>query len=273
MLIGNKGSGKSALLEYIDLNCHKNNIYSLYLTPDEVLEEDFDEQVSIAMITKKLQKSIVRAIAVKMGENLHGLLNDQDNELFRAAVENGTIDDGMFNKLVHILAPIGTALTEINFNDMSYTTESTTNSFMRAINANLDKREKLFYVLFDDIDQISSASNNNYYDVIWGTILAMQKIATKLPNIRPIITLRTEVWRNVINDANGNRDQIDHIRPMIRNINPGADDIRKILQKRILHCVDDTENIKMAYSVFLKEKDVNCLVQSRAVHGKIFGYF
>lgn len=252
LLIGNKGSGKSALLEYIDLNCHKNNIYSLYLTPDEVLEEDFDEQVSIAMITKKLQKSIVRAIAVKMGENLHGLLNDQDNELFRAAVENGTIDDGMFNKLVHILAPIGTALTEINFNDMSYTTESTTNSFMRAINANLDKREKLFYVLFDDIDQISSASNNNYYDVIWGTILAMQKIATKLPNIRPIITLRTEVWRNVINDANGNRDQIDHIRPMIRNINPGADDIRKILQKRILHCVDDTENIKMAYSVFFE---------------------
>ena len=43
LLIGNKGSGKSALLEYIDLNCHKNNIYSLYLTPDEVLEENFDE--------------------------------------------------------------------------------------------------------------------------------------------------------------------------------------------------------------------------------------
>ena len=56
LLIGNKGSGKSALLEYIDLNCHKNNIYSLYLTPDEVLEEDFDEQVSIAMITKETPK-------------------------------------------------------------------------------------------------------------------------------------------------------------------------------------------------------------------------
>lgn len=64
--------------------------------------------------------------------------------------------------------------------------------------------------------------------------------------------LRTEVWRNVINDSNGNRDQIDHIRPMIRNINPNADDIRKILQKRILHCVDDKMDIKSAYQEFFE---------------------
>ena len=73
-----------------------------------------------------------------------------------------------------------------------------------------------------------------------------------MPNIRSIITLRTEVWRNVINDSNGNRDQIDHIRPMIRNINPNDDDIRKILQKRILHCVDDRMDIKSAYQEFFE---------------------
>ncbi len=94
LLVGNKGSGKSALLEYIDLNCHKNNIFSIYLTPDEILEEDFDERVSVAIITKTLQKSIVRAIAIKMGEHLKGLLNEQDNALYTEAVANGNINDG-----------------------------------------------------------------------------------------------------------------------------------------------------------------------------------
>ena len=252
LLIGNKGSGKSALLEYIDLNCHKNDIFSIYLTPDEILEEDFDEQVSVAMITKKLQRSIVRAIAIKMGEGLHGLLNEQDYALFSTAVESGNIDDGVFNKLLKILAPIGTALTDINFKEMLQKNEYTSNYFIKAINDNLNRKEKLFYVLVDDVDQISSVANSNYYDVIWGTLLAIQKIATKLPNIRPIITLRTEVWRNVINDSNGNRDQIDHIRSMIRNINPAADDIRKILRKRILYCVEGKKDIKSAYQVFFE---------------------
>lgn len=252
LLIGNKGSGKSALLEYIDLNCHKSNIFSIYLTPDEILEEDFDEQVSVAIITKKLQRSIVRAIAIKMGESFQGLLNEQEYALFSAAVANGNIDDGTFNKLLNVLVPIGTKLTDIDFKTMIQRPEYTSNYFIRAINDNLNKKEKLFYVLFDDIDQISSVVSSNYYDVIWGTLLAIQKIATKLPNIRPIITLRTEVWRNVINDSNGNRDQIDHIRPMIRNINPNADDIRKILRKRILHCVDDKMDIKSAYQEFFE---------------------
>lgn len=66
------------MLEYVDLNCHKSNIFSIYLTPDEILEEDFDEQVSVAIITKKLQRSIVRAIAIKMGESFRGLLNEQE---------------------------------------------------------------------------------------------------------------------------------------------------------------------------------------------------
>lgn len=252
LLVGNKGSGKSALLEYIDLNCHKNNIFSIYLTPDEILEEDFDERVSVAIITKTLQKSIVRAIAIKMGEHLKGLLNEQDNALYTEAVANGNINDGTLKKLIQILAPIGTALTDIDFKAMAQKPEYTSNYFIRAINDNLNKQEKLFYVLFDDVDQISSGANSNYYDVIWGTLLAIQKVATKLPNIRPIITLRTEVWRNVINDSNGNRDQIDHIRPMIRNINPAADDIREILRKRILHCVDGKKGIKDAYQEFFE---------------------
>lgn len=254
LLIGNKGSGKSALLEYIDLNCKKNGIYSLYLTPDEILEEDFDEQVSVAMITKKLQRSIVNTIAAKIGENLKGLLSEEDNALLTSAIEAGSVSEGIFDKVVRVLTPIGTALTDIDFQSMLEKPEYSENYFIRAINNNLYKQEKLFYVLFDDIDQISSISNQNYYDVIWGTILAIQKVATKLPNIRPIITLRTEVWRNVTNNSNGNRDQIDHIRPMIRVINPAAEDIRKILRKRLEHCAGKGKNIKEAYGLYFQEE-------------------
>ena len=183
---------------------------------------------------------------------MHGLLNEKDNALFSVAIENGNIDDGTFNKLLKILSPVGTALTDIDIPKLIQKPQYTNNYFIRAINDNLDKHNKMFYVLFDDIDQISSISNKNYYDVIWGTILAIQKIATKLSNIRPIITLRTEVWRNVMKDSNGNRDQIDHIRPMICTINPTSDDIRKILQKRLSHCVDSTSTISEAYATFFE---------------------
>ena len=208
------------------------------------MEEDFDEQVSVAMITKKLQRSIVNTIAAKIGENLKGLLSEEDNALLTSAIEAGSVSEGIFDKVVRVLTPIGTALTDIDFQSMLEKPEYSENYFIRAINNNLYKQEKLFYVLFDDIDQISSISNQNYYDVIWGTILAIQKVATKLPNIRPIITLRTEVWRNVTNSSNGNRDQIDHIRPIMLKRLPSITSIK--MQKTVLH----TDNQEDAFKIW-----------------------
>lgn len=65
------------------------------MTRDEILEEDFDEQVSVAIITKKLQRSIVRAIAIN--EIKCTRKDHSENKLFRELGE-----DAFFYALVKI---------------------------------------------------------------------------------------------------------------------------------------------------------------------------
>lgn len=66
---------------------------------------------------------------------MHGLLNEKDNALFSVAIENGNIDDGTFNKLLKILSPVGTALTDIDIPKLIQKPQYTNNYFIRAINS------------------------------------------------------------------------------------------------------------------------------------------
>lgn len=236
ILVGNKGSGKSALLEYLLQKSKEQQIPAIKITPSELTNLDFEEKISPAKIIYQIRNSIVRSMAIEVGKNLSGLLNQYENRLFLDAIYDGAAQESIVDKAYTVLAPIGKALTNIDFEKLLPNQNITATSRKKDITHYMSGK-KVFYLLLDDIDQIRSISQSDYYDVIWGEILAVLKIAQELPNVYPIISVRKEIWRNLCID-NGNRDKYDQVRNMVYVLNPSKDHLKLILEQRLRTCID-----------------------------------
>ena len=98
----------------------------------------------------------------------------------------------------------------------------------------------IFLILLDDTDQIASPDDTQHLNRIWGLLLAVRKLTSKNPNIKCIITLRTEVWLRLLRNERGQRDQIDHFRPLELTLRAPEGLIRSIFNRRIgLAVVED----------------------------------
>lgn len=239
LLVGSKGSGKSALLEYHYQKCIDEKVPVLYMTPTDIEVEPFTENEGSAFTTQKIYRSLVKQIAIQIGTQLHGLISDQQEALVKEAVEAGTRNPGFTDITLRILSTIGVALSNIDFQRMLPELHYTTNTCIEGINQSfqaLQETDPVFYILFDDIDQFGNPGNNNYIDIIWCAILAFKKLAENLPNIRPIITLRNEIWRRITKQRHNLRDQVDHVRPMVHELIPSSEEMRHILSRRLEYC-------------------------------------
>lgn len=236
LLVGSKGSGKSALLEYLYQTCLKEDIPVLSMSPIDIEIEDISDETPNVILVQKIYRSLVNEIAIKIGSGLGGSISNEQESLVKAAVDAGVRQPLMIDSLLKVLMPIGKAVSNIDFEKMLSDVKTSTKATVNAINTTLPQQDKIFYVLFDDIDLFGNAGHKNYIDTIWSAILAFKILAERLPNIRVIVTLRNEIWRQIRDDRRNARDQVDHVRPMIRYLLPTTADMKKILNRRLSYC-------------------------------------
>lgn len=236
LLVGSKGSGKSALLEYLSQKCEKENIPALNLSPIDIELDNIDEDIASSVLIRKIYKAIVREIAIKVGLGLGGAISNEQKSLVEAAVDSGARQPTMTDSLLRVLMPIGKAVSQIDFEKMLPDYSTSTRTFVSAINNTLPKQGKIFYILFDDVDLFGNAGSSHYIDTIWCAILALKILAERLPNVRVIVTLRNEIWRRIRDGRKNQRDQVDHVRPMICYLQPTSNDMKNILTRRLMFC-------------------------------------
>ena len=235
ILVGNKGSGKSALLERLLKRAVNDQVPAIRITPTDLNELDFEEKISPAKIISIVKASVIKHIAIKFGETKKGFMSEEDARFFREAQKNGTAQTTGIDRFCNMIRSIGKEVIDIDFNAIC-NSDSNAMNMKSSVKKHLDNNQKVFYVLLDDIDQIASIERTDRNDIIWGVLLAMFSIAQELPNVFPIITVRTEIWRQLTID-NGNRDKYDQIRNMIYPLKPTREDMIKIVKKRLLYCV------------------------------------
>lgn len=256
ILVGNKGSGKSSLMEYLLQKSSESSIPALLLKPDDIITTNYGNDSSVAIIKRSLYDVLVGAIASKVGESLKGYVSDENVALIDKAVGEGKISQGTIGRLIDIIAPIGKGITRIDFKAMLPQYAKTNDNYLRLVNGVLEKDNETFYVLIDDTDQICLPTQKNYLEVIWSFILAIQKIAETLPNVKPIVSLRSEIWRRLEQDNHGARDQVDHFRSMVQFLNPNEENMRKILQRRLDFCKEELNAVYSSrYEPFFEGKD------------------
>lgn len=234
ILVGNKGSGKSAVLERLLNGADRNGVPAIRITPANLVDLKFEENISPARIISIVRESVIKYMAIEYGKKMKGFLSEADNELFKQTSVNGVAQKTLIDRLIEKLKPIGKGITDIDF-DLICGHETSTGSLKASIEKRLLKDDKVFYVLIDDIDQIASVERKDRNDIIWGVILAMFNIAQELCNVFPIITVRKEIWRQLTVD-NGNRDKYDQIRNMIYNLEPTKEDMIQIVERRLSYC-------------------------------------
>lgn len=235
LLLGRKGTGKTALLKFLELKSKASGIRCLYLKPDDIpLLDGIAEAQATATIKRRAYQALVSAVATNIGARLRGLLGRKDKKLFDKAIVEGARSHDAVQACLHALADFGSIVREINFHELVPSTEDVNTTSLRdSIKTNFQKSNKAFLLLIDDVDQVATITNQKQINRIWGFILAAQKLTEELPNFKTIICLRTEIWAILERDEHGQNDQVDHVRRLIRSLDPTEDEIKKIIHKRL----------------------------------------
>lgn len=234
LLVGNKGSGKSALLRYFRSQMSELEIPTILLRPKDIKINEYQDN-ALGGLTRICEEAILRSIAQKIGSGIKGLvINEDDKQLLTEAKNSGNRTEDAIEKLSKALAPIGSAITNIDFGKLKLgASEVGVKRIRESIESNLGRTKKCFYVLIDDTDQIAHPGEKGHLNRIWAFFLASRAITEDCPNIKFIISIRDEVWRRLKRDDAGQRDQVDHFRNLIVRINLTDAEIKKILLKRL----------------------------------------
>ncbi|TSK08713.1 MAG: hypothetical protein FPO08_05260 [Geobacter sp.] len=257
ILVGKKGSGKSALLNVLIDNSNRAGIPSILIKPDDISEFFEVGAKDLGSMKRGYYNALIYSIGIKIGEHLSGFLSESDNNLLQMAIDKGVKSRDGIKKILSILMPVGKAVSNVDFKSILPSNVPNTRVLSDNIKERLGSDNHIFFLGIDDTDQIANPGEDFFLEKIWAIILAAQKVAEEIPHIKPIISLRWEIWSRLTSDDHGARDQIDHFRPMVRDLNPTNEELGEILDRRLDIAVKNIRPKQSdSYNTFFEGKSV-----------------
>ncbi len=232
LLVGKKGSGKSAIIQYAGITFAKAKIPFLILKPYNLDSSGMKNDDSLGTLTRIAHDSILRSIASELGKQATGLLNAEDMLLYETAIAQGEATRDIVSKAARLLPKIAKPIINIDLTDVLPETHAAASQLITAISRNLDNGNG-FFLFIDDTDQVAAPSLPNHLNRIWAYLLACREIAQKITSVSIIISLRSEIWSRLIRDQAGQRDQADHFMPLMLELSSSRQHIKNILDRRL----------------------------------------
>lgn len=242
ILVGKKGCGKSALIEFSMALLDKSKVPALVLKPMDVDYSGFRDDASVGELTGLAFKALLAAIASKLGSSMSGLVTDADKALYDSAVESGDISRDKIERLALFLPRFAKLFVDSDLSALlPGAAKYTKNELEKAIKSNLEKSDGGFYLFVDDTDQIAAPDKPGHLNRIWAFLLAARELSSRVGQLRCIITVREEIWRRLESDKAGQRDQTDHFSGLIRHLSPTREHIHKIVDRRLILAAVDAQ--------------------------------
>ncbi len=232
IVIGTKGSGKSATLTIIEKSLKSQGIPCVFLYPKDINLSNSKDDASIGEMTSDMEVILLKSIASKVGSRISGLTTQDKQELRKIAKSDGLATDDLIEKSLTILKPIGKAVSKIDFSKMLPDNEMSSKKTIQILKNYFQEDSTGLYVIIDDTDQIMNINTANHLNRIWALMLAARHISREIDSIKMIISLRTEIWNRLENTPSSQRDQLDHFRFAVTPISNSASKIKEIIQKR-----------------------------------------
>lgn len=213
----------------------------LALKPSDLDFSQMPDKASLGELTRISTAVFTQAIAAKLGAGMKGFISDADSKTLSDFARNaGARPSDIVESISGILSNIGTSASKIDFRSIAMSFEKTRIADLQAaITQNLGSNLRVFYLLIDDTDQVAAPGSPDHLNRIWSFLLAARNLTDKCENIRCIITLRTEIWVRLTRDEAGQRDQVDHFRPLVCHVNPVDGDVANIIERRMALAIRD----------------------------------
>ena len=232
LILGTKGVGKSALLHDESLYARKAGV-SVFLKPNDLNVEISADEKALAGIKRKLYQALLETVAAKLGETLGGKIADASEQILRfEALANGATPD-VVERLAKVSGSVG-VISGYDFSKLIPENPARNlNMLAKSIEGHVGKKKTNIYVYIDDTDQISSPSDDNQLNRIWGLILAARELAQKVGTAHVCVSLRTSVWSHLVVGTDGQMDQIDHISPHVLHLDASEGELVHIFRRRV----------------------------------------
>ncbi|WP_129111398.1 P-loop ATPase, Sll1717 family [Burkholderia pseudomallei] len=259
ILVGNKGIGKSAIVEWIDKISTKRNMPCVLIRPDNISTKDLPVAQDIGSLKRFYYDVLLRSVGAQIGTQLKGLLKGNAARLHNEARQAGLLEDDFIQKSLALISAVSMPVSKINgvqlAKELSGVNSAT--QLVGAINTQLLSSGSLFFLLIDDTDQLAAPDQPAHLNRIWALLLAVRRLVGECDSVRAIVTLRSGVWTRLTSESQGQRDQTDHLRGLVVPIHADDKLMHSIIRRRLEQAAKDAGKARVdPYAVFFNGSTV-----------------
>ena len=252
ILVGNKGMGKSAIVDWLSTASVKRGVPCLLLRPDNLDTLELPAAQDVGALKRHFYETLVKSISAQIGSQLKGFLTGDAAKLHKEAQQSGLSAQDAVQKVLALLSAVSAPVNKINgvqlAKDLSGT--STSNELIRAVQKQLLASGSVFFLLIDDTDQVAAPGTPAHLNRIWALLLAVRRLVNECPSMRAVVTLRTEIWQRLVSESDGQRDQTDHLRGLKVILRASDKLIEDIIRRRLEKAAKDAEGKGDPYALF-----------------------
>jgi len=220
ILVAQKGVGKTYLLEELHNVALQSGNISLYATPSELLDRDIVKDSNIAIRSGSIFNKIVGKVALSLGKKIENtLISSGDKKVIYDYVKKcGEADSDVVYNFIKLVGGVLPHSKEISKVIMESSGGVSASKLAKSVSAEMGNSADVVQILIDDIDRGSVVSDLGAirkidYDISWAIIDAAYELSTKVPNVRIIVSVRSDVWHTMKRRKLGSdrRDKIKNI--------------------------------------------------------------
>jgi hypothetical protein len=241
LLIGAKGSGKTAVLSFSRRLLDQQKVPNVLLTPFDIESTELDGENSTGDMTRAFYTKLVDAIVTKLTHQNSGLLDGDYATIYQYAVNQNLRSPDGISKSLRFLGEIARPLSGVDLNAAFPHLTSTTRADVQEAMARVIGRIS-FYLFVDDTDQVARPGVSGHLNRVWSLLLAVRRLCQDVGDLRAVVSLRTEVWQRMQRDDTGQRDQTDHFRQLIVNMHTDREHVGKIVDRRLALAAADVSS-------------------------------
>ncbi len=254
LLVGNKGSGKSALMLFLKSLLASQKVPALVINPSDIDTSAIGDSYSTGDMRRLFRRSLLSAISGTLAANQKGYTDDQ-LLILNNAVDAGRASPSDFFRLASFLSEIAKPLIKTDLAAAFPKLLKSTQSDVEDAIARVVGRSG-FHVFLDDTDQVANPDKAGHLNRVWALILAVRDLAQTTPNLRFVVSLRSEVWNRLRNDSAGQRDQTDHFNSLVVPMYTSEEHVGRILDRRMaLAAATTSKGFLSSYDPFFSTTD------------------
>jgi len=253
VLVGNKGIGKSAIVEWIDKVAKARSLPCLLIRPDNISSKDTPTALDIGSLKRFYYEVLLRTVGAQIGSQLRGMLRGNAAKLHSEARQQGLVEDDFIQKSLELISAVSLPAAKINGVQLAKELAGTNspNALIKAINSQLLSSGSVFYLLIDDTDQLAAPDQPAHLNRIWALLLAVRRLTGECCAVRAIVTLRSSVWTRLTSESQGQRDQTDHMRGLVIPLLADDSLMQGIIRRRLEMAAKDAGKVRVdPYTVF-----------------------